>query len=255
MNREKVALQASSALLGLGAMAVEFQSVANSNGVSMTPAVQSVAVEFAAKKVQEAVIDSSYTRAQKIMASKVSELPEQTQINVGKGLARFADGTRYIAALITASGGTTELMRGAPEEEIGVTNFDKGDMPSGVSILVEGVSIEYGFHATKDNPADITYSNVLDAAALPTAIANSEFEVTTDTGVIIPSTLTNIFFSTNGTAMGSVEGIRILKFDAPRLIVEKKRVNINIRTPKGIALPTGNHFLRVSLIGPEISVR
>ena len=46
MNREKVALQASSALLGLGAMAVEFQSVANSNGVSMTPAVQSVAVEF-----------------------------------------------------------------------------------------------------------------------------------------------------------------------------------------------------------------
>jgi hypothetical protein len=255
MDKDQIALQASNALLGLGAMAIEFQSVANSKGVSLSPAVQAVAVEYAAQKVQDAVIDSSYTRGQKLFASKVRELPEQTQINIGKQLSKFSDGSRYIAALITASGGTTELMRGAPEEEIGVTNFDKGDMPSGVNIMVEGVSIEYGFHASKTNPADITYSNVLDAAGLPTAIANSEFEVVTDTGVIIPSTLTNTFFATNGTAMGTQEGIRVLAIKAPRIIVEKKRVGINIRTPKGIALPTGNHFLRVSLIGPEISVR
>lgn len=255
MNKDEITLQASTQLLGLGAMlnVNRFRDLVAKSKVQLSPAAENVAVNFAAERVAEAVADSSYTRGQRIMATKVAELPQQTQIEVAKGRAKFSDGRRYIAALITASGGTTELMRSAPEEEIGVTNFDKGDMPSGVNLLAEGVAIEYGFHATKTNPADITYSNVLDADALPTAIANSEFEVVTDTGVIVPSTLTNTFIATNGTAMGTEKGIRVVKFDAPRLIIEKKRVNINIRTPKGIALPTGNHFLRVSLVGPEIS--
>lgn len=257
MNKEEsLNNEAASTLLGLQGFATVFRQAMAKAPVSISPQAAQVVSEIASQEVAKAVGSQSYTRPQRIFASKVSELSTQAKHDIQQGNAKFSDGERYIAHRLLSAAGTEELLRNKPQAEVGVTNFDEGRMPAGSNLLVSAIALEFGSHATETNVDNIHYSNVVDAGGIPTSLMNAEIEISANGKIIVPSIPVSKFFSANGAAMGNNQGRRVVEIEAPKLIKENDIVGITLRKPaNGTLGAVANNFVKVSLIGPETSTK
>lgn len=242
----KVELQAQSVLLGIDDSVLSADLAAK--GVN-SPSVMEVVKKHVAK-----VAGNNYTRDQKIAATKVGELPEQAQAEIARGVSKFHDGVRYIAGQLGAVQGTTELLRSAPNEAVGITNLDEGRMPAGFNMLVTGIALETGASGTDDNAATIKYSNIGSTGDFDAVILNSEIEITAGGKTILPSRPASDFFSIGESGQAGENGKRIVYLSAPRWIKSQEKIEVTFRQPGAGAYSTTYNYIKVSLLGPELGV-
>lgn len=255
MDIEEVNENVQDALLGLGEIDAEINSISKKMGVKMSPEMKRVTRSVAARRSRSVATNRYLTRDQAIFAAKVKELPAQTVKDLRSGSAHIVDGNRYIAVAVTSATDTQEVLRNAPNAAVGITNIEDGRMPSTSNLLLSAVKVEIANSALSTADA-VEYSNVFDAGGLPSAFQNGEIEIQANGKIVMPSTPLAKFFSVGGVAMVDNNGAVVVKLNAPKMIPAGAQIAITLRKPaNGALFAANNTFAKVTLLGPETTTK
>lgn len=185
------------------------------------------------------------TREQLYFESQRERLDEESKRAIIRGEMQYTDADFYIRKAIT--GGTTDLLNPSNVRKIGITNLDKNVLPDLVNLVLSGVRMAYGSHATETDAAAINYSNTRE---VPAVIANGELVISTDDKPIVELPAARFFNNSSTGISNQVQGhddIVVLK--SLRLIRANQPIIIQFRCAEGGTLAAGKHYIEVRLLG------
>lgn len=196
--------------------------------------------------------------------------------------ADFADGKKqaqsdelFIRKQLTGTSGVIEVINENDVTKNCITNLSKGSVPSEKNIVVDKVSIRFGYSVTAVDPAAVAYSNAIfdlsdvqpDAGAIvgtsdvyarriPVQIQNAEYVlkvdgITMDSGRISDLLTQNV---TTDSVNGSDKNFKVLEF--PKLFLADKRLSFDVKFPEnGLAVPVGNYYIELVAKGLGLGKR
>lgn len=178
-------------------------------------------------------------------------IPKDTvELFENRGL-RFDPITYYLRANIKGDAGKVKYLKNTLDEEIGITNFNKGELDKHYNLAVESIRVAFFAAipaATETDPRNINgYSPVV--SKFPPALRNAELVISQDS--IIKAKIPIV-------ACGSeVPGDRPVGMDAftlssPFILLEKKRIEVEVEYPSDTNLPSDRElFLEILLNGTQ----
>ncbi len=196
---------------------------------------------------------STLTKAQLFLMTMIGALDAQTQADVASGKVQFVDADVYLRHNITGAAGTFDLLDENTTKTIGLTNWDGNKLAKTINMALERVRLGYATTATGGitKPEALKYSNKLSDA--PAALLNAELVIVQNDKPIVEIPVQRFFGeSVNNRPVGAEDSVVL---DSLRLIKENVPVGIQIKFPKGVALPDANHFVEVHLIGTQTRTR
>ena len=202
-----------------------------------------------AEQVRNRSMTETQTRAMKFLVSKIGQLEDQTRKALLAGELVFQDADIYFRKRITG-GGIQVILETTNIKRTGVSFIDKNSLPDRVNAVVSDIKMAYGYHATKTDPVDITYStdNTVTGGvgAVPNAIVNGELEISTNDRPIITLPCSG-FFRTGGIVQTINSGNDFRTLQGLRLIKEQVPITINHKLADTLSLSTSvNHFIDIT---------
>lgn len=194
-------------------------------------------------------LTETQTRAMKFLISKVGELTEQTKRDLLGGRLQFQDADIYFRKRVTG-GGIQVILDSTNVKRVGTSFIDKNFFPDRMNAVMSEIKVAYGYHATKTDPGDITYSteNPMTGGVglVPNGLVNGELEITGNDKpfVLLPF---SDFFKTGSIVQTDSPKRDFHPLQGLRLIKELMPLNIIAKITDSLALSTDkNHFLDVT---------
>ena len=187
------------------------------------------------------------TREQKFLLRSGESFDAETKRAIAEKEFQFFDADYYFRVLLLA--GRTTVLDTNNRRAVGVTNLDENHLPNMVYMALSKLRVSWGTD-NGTNPAAVdTFTNV--GNTIPAALLNAELLIRVNDKPVVELPIAK-FFNTAATAsshtiQGTVQDSYFL--DAMRLIRPTDAITIEINCPPGIALPAGNHFVEVRLMG------
>jgi hypothetical protein len=190
------------------------------------------------------------TKTQNFLFSKVGELDAQTQADIMAKNVQAFDADMYLRVDITGGSGIMELLDENTTKTTGITNWDKNKLAKTVNMALERVRVAYATTATaggEKKPEAVKYSTV--SKDVPAALMNADLIILQNDKTLAEIPMSRFFVESASNRPAGVEDAVVL--DSLRLIQENQPVGIQIKFPKGVALPDANHFVDIRLIGQQ----
>jgi len=190
------------------------------------------------------------TKGQTLMFAKVKQLDVDTQRAISSGNVKFKDQVYYVRRDISAKSGMIDLIESKIDKDPGVTNLEKGKLPSLVNFMLQRVEINVA------DATDIT-TKTADLApmtnAIDNALYNGEVELLIGNRTIFKMPVNSFLNPDRKNPEGSKNGFN---FSAPELIKEATDINLRLHLVGTIAAkgtPAEKYFIiEAKLIGDGI---
>lgn len=159
--------------------------------------------------------------------------------------------------------GANDFWNESNTKSVGQSSLDKNYLPDRENMVVTGISIAFGQHASVTNPGNIAYSQTYDVDGTsfasnftPAAFANGELEIRWDDKptLIIPI-YEMLVSSPESTAITGLKP-RVFALRNMQLLKANQNFYVRVISSTGtVTALTGNHFAKVQLHGSVILPR
>lgn len=189
-----------------------------------------------------------------LSSDKVMSLfPTDIQTAIRSGDKEFAVAEYYIRKKFAALNGIQKMIKETDDRVAGVTNLDKGKLPTDTYVAAVAVGLAYGYHASSSEVTAPRYSNSEYLNTIPTKIVNSEFTLKNGDRTII-SARTKKFLSNAYSEFGvEANEENYVLLPQPKLLDPKKMNAADFEFANdAVATPANNHFIEVVIYGVQI---
>ena len=184
-------------------------------------------------------------------------LDKQTVADIASGKKEYFMADFYIRKRLQSTSGIVDIIKETDSLQASVTNIDKAKLYPGVYLGLTAVGIGYGFDAAEQNADAISYTSAIKAAPLtPIKFVNSEFTLKSGGNVLLKARTKRFLALT--TTEHFIEGNdeNNLLLPIPKLIAGEKKIEALLEFGNnGAAMPEGNHFIEIRLMGAYIGDR
>jgi hypothetical protein len=221
------------------------------------------------KRQERKLLQSTLTREMKFLLSQADKLdPETLKLLKLKNL-ELQDATFFAASQVAGNTGELTILDSTMIREYGVRDFQQGNLPQGINLILSKIRLEYGFSsaavATAPSPKFITFFNTYNSVdsgpavptftnVIPTGILNGYLIIYRNNRPIVQIPAADFLIVSNNSAVNYAQGFVDCKIlGQMKLIKPTDTIRITLRTPdNGPAIPgaSGNwSYLRVKLMG------
>ncbi len=188
------------------------------------------------------------TKGQALLLKKTSWLSPNTRDAIKNKSVKFRDLVYYIRRDITEKNGITELIQASIDRDDGVTNFEKGRLPSKVNMMLQRVEINF------DQSSGIT-EKTADLDALTSAddngLFNGELELKVGSRTVFRLPVNSFVNPDRRNPLGPKNGFN---FSAPELIKEDEDIQLSLHLVGSLpAAGTASSIIEVKLVGDGIA--
>lgn len=164
------------------------------------------------------------------------------------GKQKFRDETHYIRQSI-AGGGIINLITGADLIKKGVNTFNNNRIKQGTAMLVDRIEIEVALQQAAGTTASKAIYKPVDDTIADSAVANAEIEVLIDDRQVFFGTLSQFRQAKVNCPNGVQNGFNL---DAPKLVKDTNKIDINFITPDGSTIYTGSGSDKLNFIAAKL---
>lgn len=182
----------------------------------------------------------------------------------------------FIRKLLTGTAGVVEVVNENDVTKNCITNLSKGSVPNEKNIIVDKISLRFGWAATALDAGAVPYSNAIfdladlaaDAGAaviasakvyarrIPIQIQNAEYVLSVD-GVVMDNGRVGDLLTQNistDAVCGDAKNFKQLEY--PKVFLADKRVKFDIKFPEnGAAVPAGSYYVELVAKGLGLAKR
>lgn len=174
------------------------------------------------------------------LEQNIGDLPPDTQQAVEDDNIQLVEADIYIRRKISTSG-DSDLLDSQSLVQVGICNVDRTNLPEFQNLILSGIRVAFGSHATETKPEAILYANT----SAPIPFYNGEIIITVNTTPIFTGRISRFIFP----IAAYPNTIDYVPLKVPKLITSRDEINIKIRLPNGQTLATPQNFVEVALLG------
>ncbi|RSK24195.1 hypothetical protein [Hymenobacter metallilatus] len=165
-------------------------------------------------------------------------------------IPRVADGDLYIRKDITSSNsGIVNLIDSNTSQVVGVSSFDKKQLPAGQLQVIESIRFAYGTAASNDTDGVVkqTYSNKM--SSCPDVLIGAHLIINQSGKKLIEIPVQRLLVNDAGNQNIGDDAYYL---QALRLLQPQTDIEIQLKFPDGLALASGpKHFVELFISGPR----
>ena len=177
-----------------------------------------------------------------------SQLSVQLQADLKNGNIRYEDAGFHVKHDITGGTSTVTILDNDLAKAIGITNIDKGSLPTSVSLILKSLFIG---HASGDNLKVIDAVTSSDLEGFPSALANAELEIFVGNAPIFKQRISDLATLKGANVDNSRDAFDLTNW---RIIPDNQSFSIKITFPKTVSVPAvgdTKHIVEVALFGDK----
>ena len=187
----------------------------------------------------------------------LDKMDAQVVADIQNDKKEFYQADFFIRKKVSGFAGTVDLIESTDVKATGVTNMDKGELPSKSYLAIGAVGLSYGYSTSGSAaPSEIRYCNSEYLNTIPTKIINSEFELKSDDKVILRCR-TKKFFSNSYADYGvEANDENAVILPSPKLASSDKKILPQLKfASDSLAAPSNYHFIEVRILGVYVGDR